>query len=696
MEKLYTPMAYLKGVGPAKAELLASELGIFRFIDLLFHLPFRYVDKSQVSSIRDLNPDSGVVVLRGRIRGFSLQGHPRSRRLKAVIEDDTGILELVWFKGAQWMEKYLKKDAEYVVYGKLNEYRGKLSIAHPELDLVTGNKVPSALRGIYPSTEKLKTKGLDSKGLEKLVHLLLENLDSKALAEILPQEILSEHELIDREQAIRSVHFPPDTESLEAARRRMKFEEFLMIQLALIISQQMRRENFEGYKLTKIDNVFDRFFHEKLAFELTGAQKRVLKEIRQDVLSGQQMNRLLQGDVGSGKTIVALMAMLMAVDNGLQAAIMAPTEILAQQHMQSISEMLPGLGVQAALLTGSVKGKERKQLLTALKTGHLHILIGTHALIEDHVQFEKLGLVVIDEQHRFGVAQRARLWAKGEIPPHMLVMTATPIPRTLAMTLYGDLDTSVIDELPPGRKPVKTVHRRDPQRLSVFGFLKEQIELGGQAYIVYPLIEESEKLDYKDLMDGYESVRRAFPEMEVSIVHGRMKSDAKDMEMQRFASGKTQIMVATTVIEVGVNVPNASIMIIESAERFGLSQLHQLRGRVGRGADQSYCILMTKDKLSNDARTRIKTMCQTNDGFKISEVDMRLRGPGDISGTRQSGMLQLKVGDLIEDKAIIEEARSAARSIVAEDPKLETPKYQGLAEFMWRERKNKKDWSRIG
>ncbi len=696
MDKLNTPLLYLKGVGPAKAELLAAELGLHRFGDLLFLMPFRYVDRTLIQQVRDLQPDMPSIQLRGKLKGYALTGPPRQKRMVAQLQDETGTVELVWFKGATYMDRYLKKEATYTVFGKPNFYRGKFSLPHPEMELGEGQPSQAMrFQPVYPSTEKLKARGLDSKGIERLVQQLLEELIPSDLAEILPGELRQKYRLIGRERALRDIHFPTDDHSLQAARRRLKFEEFLLIQLGLLLNKVANEQRVQGYVFDKIDGVFERFYHEKLGFELTGAQKRVLREIRKDTRRGIQMNRLLQGDVGSGKTIVALMAMLMAVDNGFQAAIMAPTEILAQQHMLSITELLDGLGVLPALLTGSVKGKPRKDLLTALQLGYVHVLIGTHALIEDNVVFKNLGLVVIDEQHRFGVAQRARLWSKNDQPPHVLVMTATPIPRTLAMTLYGDLDTSVIDELPPGRKPIQTVHRKDAERLAVFGFLKKQIQEGRQAYIVYPLIEESETMDYKDLMDGFESVVRAFPEYPVSIVHGRQKPADKDFEMRRFVSGETKIMVATTVIEVGVNVPNASVMVIESAERFGLAQLHQLRGRVGRGADQSFCVLMTGDKLSNDARIRIRTMCETTNGFVISEVDMRLRGPGDLAGTRQSGLEGLKIADLVHDRDILEEAREAALSISAHDSQLRLPIHAALANHLVREKKLKGDWSRI-
>ncbi|MBI1191585.1 MAG: ATP-dependent DNA helicase RecG [Bacteroidetes bacterium] len=695
-DKLHTSLVYLKGVGPAKAELLSGELGLFRYSDLLTFMPFRYVDRTQIQQVRDLREDMQTVQLRGRIKGFSMVGPPRSRRLVAQLEDDTGSVELIWFKGASYMERYLKRDATYTVFGKPNVYRGKFTLPHPDMELGEGPAHDARrMQPVYPSTEKLKARGLDSKGLERLVQQLLAELSPADLPEILPGEMRVQFKLIGRERALRDIHFPPDEHALQGARRRLKFEEFLLIQLGLLLNKSALDRQVRGYIFERIDGVFEKFYRDHLGFELTEAQKRVLREIRKDTRTGMQMNRLLQGDVGSGKTIVALMAMLMAVDNGFQAAIMAPTEILAQQHMLSITELVDGLPVLPGLLTGSVKGKSRKDLLSALEAGYVNLLIGTHALIEDKVVFNNLGLVVIDEQHRFGVAQRARLWAKNTQPPHVLVMTATPIPRTLAMTLYGDLDTSVIDELPPGRKPIQTVHRKDPERLAVFGFLRKQLQEGRQVYVVYPLIEESETMDYKDLMDGYESVVRAFPEYRISIVHGRQKPADKDHEMREFVRGNTRIMVATTVIEVGVNVPNASVMVVESAERFGLAQLHQLRGRVGRGADQSFCILMTADKLSNDARVRIRTMCETTDGFKISEVDMRLRGPGDLAGTRQSGLEDLKIADLVHDREILEEARSAALALVEKDPQLRLSVHAALANHLVREERLKGDWSRI-
>jgi ATP-dependent DNA helicase RecG len=694
-DKLHTALVYLKGVGPAKAELLGKELNLHRFGDLLWHLPFRHIDRAEIQQVRDLRPNLAAIQLRGRLTGFSTAGPPRRRRLVALLEDESGVVELIWFRAVATMEKILKKGATYTVYGKPNYFKGKFSIPHPEMELGEGKASAMRFQPVYSSTDQLRKRGLDSKGLERLVRNLLDALVPADLPEFMPAELRRTKRLVGRDRALRDIHFPVDQKALDAARRRLKFEEFFDLQLGLLLTKAATQRKLKGFVFDRIDGVFDRFYHERLGFELTGAQKRVLREIRQDTRNGAQMNRLLQGDVGSGKTIVALMVALMAIDNGFQAALMAPTEILAQQHLASIREAIGPLPVQVGLLTGSVKGKPRKDLLLALKTGHLDMLIGTHALLEDPVVFENLGLVVIDEQHRFGVAQRARLWKKNVHPPHVLVMTATPIPRTLAMTLYGDLDTSVIDELPPGRKPIQTVHRRDAQRLAVFGFLKEEIEKGRQAYIVYPLIEESANMDYKDLMDGYESVCRAFPDYPIAIVHGRQKPQDKDAEMQRFASGQAKIMVATTVIEVGVNVPNASVMVIESAERFGLAQLHQLRGRVGRGAEQSYCILMTSDKLSSDGRTRIRTMCETNDGFRISEVDMRLRGPGEMAGTRQSGIENLHAADLILDRDLLEEAREVALELVEADPLLQKPEHHALAQHLVTERKLKGDWSRI-
>ena len=696
---LNTAIEYLKGVGPQRADILKKELNIFTYDDLLLHFPFRYIDRTKFYTVADINQNSQYIQLRGKISYPQVIGDKRTKRMTATFTDEKGSIELVWFKGLKWIEKAIKPGAEYIVFGKPNYYRGIYNIPHPELEQVSNNSLTlkKSLQPVYSTSEKMKARGLDSKGVEKLTQALLEALSPADLSENLPQEIIEKYKLTSRYNAFFNIHFPSSEDALASAQRRLKFEELFFIQIKLLNLKIDRNKNIKGFLFPELGHFFHTFYDKYLQFELTNAQKRVLKEIRKDTLEGKQMNRLLQGDVGSGKTIVALMTMLMACDNVFQACIMAPTEILAQQHYNSINDLLKDLDINISILTGSVKGKERKAVLEKLESGVLNIVVGTHALIEEHVIFKNLGMVVIDEQHRFGVAQRASLWKKNVIPPHVLIMSATPIPRTLAMTLYGDLDVSVIDELPPGRKPITTVHKTDHDRLRVFGFIKEEIAKGRQVYVVYPLIQESETLDYKDLMDGYESIVRAFPmpDYHVSIIHGQMKADAKEYEMQRFVKGETQIMVATTVIEVGVNVPNASVMIIESAERFGLSQLHQLRGRVGRGAEQSFCILMTGEKLSNDARKRIKTMCATNDGFKIAEVDMQLRGPGDIEGTQQSGILNLRIADLTTDMAVLQEARKAASRILEEDPSLSNEKNQRLKLFLQQQKRGKLSWSRI-
>ncbi len=698
---LSSPIEFLKGVGPAKGELIKNELGVFTFGDLLEHYPFRYVDKSIISKVKDIEYDTEVIQLKGVIHSIKEQGfRGRGKRLTAKFEDETGLLELVWFQGVNWIKNSLKPGVAYLVYGKLNRFKGKLSLPHPELEIFDPNKKLSvSFEPVYSTTEKLRKKGLDSRGILGIQKNLASQLKPNSVQEFIPDKLLREYNLINRFDALQKIHFPKNHGEVECASRRIKFEEFFLQQLNLVKHKLIRQNSFAGYIFKRIDNYFDKFYEQQLSFELTGAQKRVVKEIRRDVLSGRQMNRLLQGDVGSGKTIVAVMAMLMAVDNGYQAAIMAPTEILAQQHYHSISGLLSDIGVRVELLTGSVKGEKRKNILKALRTGHLHILIATHALIEDKVEFENLGISVIDEQHRFGVAQRAKLWQKSatKTPPHVLVMTATPIPRTLAMTVYGDLDVSVIDEMPPGRKPVQTAHRLESHRLRVFGFMEEQIKEGRQIYIVYPLIEESEKLDMKNLMQGYEDIQARFPypDYRTSVVHGRLKSAEKEAEMRRFVKGETQIMVATTVIEVGVDVPNASVMIIENAERFGLAQLHQLRGRVGRGADQSYCILITKDELTSYARKRIKTMVLTNNGFEIAEADLELRGPGDITGTQQSGDLQFKLASIARDQDILQESRDAAIKLLENDPELVQPENRGLRGFLSQHVVYSLDWSRI-
>ena len=695
---LTTPIEYLKGVGPQRGELLRKELEIATFRDLIYYYPFRYVDRSVIHKVRDINFNTQYIQLKGKINYFDMKGTGRGRRLVAGFVDETGEIELVWFQGAEWIERSVKTNTEYIIFGKPNYFNGEYSIPHPEVELAIEAKKDAVLglQPVYPTTEKSKKKYIDSKAIQKFSRHLLDSAGDRDIPEYLPEAIVSRHKLMKRIDAMRNIHFPKNESLLAEAQYRIKFDELFQIQLRVMKLKNNRSNTVRGFLLEKIDNYFDRFYKERMPFELTNAQKRVIKEIRRDTLSGKQMNRLLQGDVGSGKTMVALLTMLMAIDNGFQACLMAPTEILAQQHFESIGTLLKGMGLEVVLLTGSIKGKMRKYILNNLKEGNIHIIIGTHALIEDHVEFKNLGMVVIDEQHRFGVEQRAKLWAKNSLPPHVLVMTATPIPRTLAMTVYGDLDVSVIDELPPGRKPIRTVHRTDSDRLRVFGFVRDQIAEGRQIYYVYPMIEDSEESDLKNLMDGYESLSRAFPlpAYRIAILHGKMKPADKEYEMQRFVRGETQIMVATTVIEVGVNVPNASVMIIENAERFGLSQLHQLRGRVGRGASQSFCILMTNSKIGSDSAKRIKVMCDTNDGFIIAEEDLKLRGPGDLDGTRQSGAINLRIADLAQDGHILEAARSEAFTIIDTDPELRLPENQPLRRFLEIEA-NDNVWSKI-
>lgn len=697
---LSSPIEYLKGVGPVKGDMLRKELSIFTFKDLLFHFPFRYVDKTKFHAIKNLTGDSGEVQLRGVLRRMETFGEGRKKRLVARLRDDSGAIELVWFKGVNYLQNQLIVGGEYVVYGRVGEFNSKLNIAHPEIEFVSPDNTRKAetFAPVYPSTDKLNNKGLDVKARRKLVKTLLEQLSPSDLPENLPDYLIKKFRFPSHFEALKHIHFPKTEDELKFARNRLKFEELFFLQLRLLQLKKRRKNAIKGYEFTTIGDFFNRFYTEKLPFELTGAQKRVVKEIRQDLRLGVQMNRLLQGDVGSGKTIVGLMAMLMALDNGFQACLMAPTEILAQQHYQSISDYVSGLGIRVGFLSGSVKGKKRTQLLKLLEAGDIHILIGTHALIEEWVVFQNLGLAITDEQHRFGVKQRAKLWKKSKpLPPHVLVMTATPIPRTLAMTLYGDLDVSVIDELPPGRKEVKTLHKTENHRLQVIEFMRKEIEKGRQVYIVYPLIEESEKLDLQNLEEGYEAISREFPvsKYQISVVHGRMKPADKDFEMQRFVKNETQIMVATTVIEVGVNVPNASVMVIENTERFGLSQLHQLRGRVGRGAEQSYCILMSSFKLSNESRERIQTMCRTNNGFEIAEADLRLRGPGNMEGTQQSGILNFRLADLGKDQAILKTAREVANRILDNDPTLQKTEHQSLKKYLDEYAKMVKGWSRI-
>lgn len=691
------PITYIKGIGPQKAELLQKELEIFNAGDLLQHYPFRYIDRSKIYLCREINSDLAYVQLSGKITNFRELGEKRAKRLVADFYDASGKIELVWFRGIQWVSKNIVPGKEYIVFGKPQLFSGHFNIPHPEIEDPDYFKIQLSrgVQPVYPTTEKLKARGLESRSIQKLIASLI-NDPQFFVKEVFPSSVIKDYALIPRQSAIKEIHFPSNEELLAKAQFRIKLEEFFSIQMKMIQLRGTRKQLFKGSKIESVGELFNEFYHKHLPFELTNAQKRVLKEIRADMGTGKQMNRLVQGDVGSGKTIVAFMSMLMLLDSGYQCCMMVPTEILAQQHFASLSKLASSIGVKIDLLTGSVSRKEKNRIYKELETGEIKILVGTHALIEDKVNFNNLGLVVIDEQHRFGVQQRAKLWDKNIIKPHILVMTATPIPRTLAMTVYGDLDTSIIDELPAGRKPIQTAHRNEAHRLRVFGFLKEQIKAGRQVYIVYPLIEESEKLDYNNLMEGYESISRAFPlpEYAISIVHGRMKPEDKDFEMQRFKRGETQIMVATTVIEVGVDVPNATVMVIENSEKFGLAQLHQLRGRVGRGAEQSYCILITGNKVSTEGKKRIETMVRTNNGFEIAEVDLKLRGPGDLEGLRQSGAINLKLADLSKDGEILSLARSIAEKIFNQDPNLNLPENQGVREFIKREQRNN-IWSRI-
>lgn len=699
MNLLETPIEYLKGVGPQRGDLLRKELGIHKYADLLNLFPNRYIDRTRYYKINELQNSNSEVQIVGKVIHIKTveQGKGKSR-LVATFADETGQMELVWFQGQKWIRESLKINVPYVIFGKVTQFGATYNMAHPEMELLDEHKASlrSAMQPVYPSTEKLANKGVSNKVINKMMQQLF--VETQALfSENLPNYLLDELKLIPKNAALFNIHFPKSQDLLAKAQFRLKFEELFFIQLQLITKNLIRKHKIKGMPFEKVGDNFTNFYTHHLPFELTNAQKRVLKEIRNDLGSNAQMNRLLQGDVGSGKTIVALMCMLLAKDNGFQSCLMAPTEILANQHYNGISELAKELNINIKILTGSTKTSDRKIIHEALENGTLDIIIGTHALLEDKVQFKNLGLAVIDEQHRFGVEQRSKLWRKAPIPPHVLVMTATPIPRTLAMSLYGDLDISVIDELPPGRKPIQTVHRYDSNRLQVWKFLKDEIAKGRQIYIVYPLIQESEKMDYKDLMDGYESISRDFPlpQYSISILHGKMKPADKDEEMRRFAEGKTNIMVATTVIEVGVNVPNASVMIIESAERFGLSQLHQLRGRVGRGAEQSYCILMTSHKLSNDSKIRMETMVRTNDGFEISEVDLKLRGPGDIMGKQQSGVLNLQIADLVKDKDILQLARHHAIKLLKEDAPMDKPEHAKLREAFIEISKKKTIWNYI-
>lgn len=693
-----TPIEYLKGVGPKRAELLRKELHVSTFLDLLQYYPYRYVDRSKFFKVREINSDAAYIQLKGFISNIQFIGQGRGRRMTAKFTDDSGNIELVWFQGIKWLKDKFKPDVEYVVFGKPSLFNNKYNMAHPEVDPVEESElaVSETLQPFYSTTEKLSSRGLGNKSFAKITRTLVERAKGE-IKENLSGEILQNLKLIPREDALINIHFPKNNQILQRAQSRLKFEELFFIQLEMLRHKLERNQKIKGQIFNSVGDYFNRFYKENLPFELTNAQKRVIKEIRADIGSGQQMNRLLQGDVGSGKTLVALMSMLIAIDNGFQTCLMAPTEVLANQHFKSISKFLEGLGIKLALLTGSSKTADRKVIHESLLNGELQILIGTHALIEEMVQFKNLGFVVIDEQHRFGVAQRAKLWEKSTIPPHVLVMTATPIPRTLAMTFYGDLDFSVIDELPPGRKPIKTYHYFDSKRLQLFGFLKKEIAKGRQVYIVYPLIQESEKLDLKDLQDGYESITRAFPlpDYAVSIVHGKQKPADKAYEMQRFIKGETQIMVSTTVIEVGIDVPNASVMVIENAERFGLSQLHQLRGRVGRGADQSYCILMTGYKITTEGKKRMETMVRTNDGFEIAEVDLKLRGPGDLTGTQQSGIIDLKIANLIKDEKILKYARDLANKLLDKDPDIAKPENKPIKNHLIQASKRKMNWGMI-
>ena len=696
---LQTPIDYLKGIGSSRGELLRKELNIHRYGDLMNLFPNRYIDRTRYYKINQLQGTTAEVQIIGKIINIkTVEFGKNQKRLVANFIDETGQMELTWFQGVKWIRESLKLNEVYVIFGKVTDFKGQFSMPHPEMELLEEHKssLRSAMQPVYPSTEKLTQRGITNKVINKAMQQLF--LETKAhFIETLPNNIIEQLKLISKNEAMFNIHFPKSQELLTKAQFRLKYEELFFIQLQLITKNLIRKHKIKGHPFDKVGTNFNNFYNNHLPFELTNAQKRVLKEIRNDMGSNAQMNRLLQGDVGSGKTIVALMSMLLAKDNGFQSCLMAPTEILANQHFIGLSELAKDLNIKIKILTGSTKTSERKIIHEALENGSLDIIIGTHALLEDKVQFQNLGLAIIDEQHRFGVEQRSKLWKKNEIPPHVLVMTATPIPRTLAMSLYGDLDISVIDELPPGRKAIQTVHRFDSNRLKVWKFLKDEIAKGRQIYIVYPLINESTTQDYKDLMDGYESISRDFPlpQYSISIVHGQMKPAEKEAEMQRFVAGKTNIMVATTVIEVGVNVPNASVMVIESAERFGLSQLHQLRGRVGRGAEQSYCILMTGFKLSNDSKTRLETMCSTNDGFEIAEVDLKLRGPGDILGTQQSGILNLQIADLVKDRDILMLAREHAIKLLKEDAAMEKPEHQNLRTIFIEMSAKKNIWNYI-
>jgi len=695
---LNNPIYYIRGISNARASKLSSEIGLRTINDLLHFFPYRYIDRTKFHKINELVNNTSEVQIIGAITDVKTIKQKTGTRLIARFQDETGFLELVWFKGHKWIKDSLKINTQYVIYGKLNHFNGMFSIVHPEMDILSDYKakLQTKLQPIYSSTDKLVNSGVSNKVFRGYIQELLQQIFEK-IEESLSSELISAHKLIGKKEALLNIHFPTSPEMLEKAQYRLKFEELFFIQLQLIRKKIIRKNKIKGYVFAKVGDFFNEFYSNYLPFNLTNAQKKVLKEVRKDVASNAHMNRLLQGDVGSGKTIVALLTMLLAVDNGFQASIIAPTEILATQHYYAISDLLKKMNISVDLLTGSTKVKKRREIHKNLENGQLHILIGTHAILEEKVSFKNLGISIIDEQHRFGVAQRSKMWKKNKLPPHILVMTATPIPRTLAMSVYGDLDISVIDELPPGRKEVQTVHRFDKNRLAVFNFMKKEIEKGRQVYVVYPLIKESQAMDYKDLMDGFESISREFPipKYQISIVHGKMKASDKEYEMQRFVRGETHILVATTVIEVGVNVPNASIMVIESSERFGLSQLHQLRGRVGRGADQSYCVLLSGIKLSSEAKTRLKTMVETSDGFKIAEVDLKLRGPGNMMGTQQSGVLNLRIADVVKDSPILYNARNTAIDLLKEDPDLLKPENSQIHKTFAEISKTSGAWSNI-
>ncbi|MBL0305667.1 MAG: ATP-dependent DNA helicase RecG [Chitinophagaceae bacterium] len=695
---LSNPIEYLKGVGPQRADLLKKELNIFTFGDLLDHYPYRHIDRTKINLISEITPQSEFIQVAGVLVNFDVVGQKAGRRIVAELKDKTGFLELIWFQGLSWVAKLLEAGQSYLVYGRVSFYNGKPQIVHPELEILSPEQqlAKNYLEPVYSTTEKLKARGLGGRQIGKLTQLLMGMIREKDIEENLPSSVLEQLQLVNRFSAYKQIHFPQTNTEYENAVKRLKFEELFIAQMRMNLLRSQRHRFSKGVIFEKVGEYFNDLYKNHLPFELTGAQKRVLKEIRADTAKGKQMNRLLQGDVGSGKTIVAVLTMLLAVDNGYQACLMAPTEILAQQHFQTIGLLLEKIGVTVKLLTGSTKSAGRKKTLQDLSEGYLQILIGTHAVIEDVVQFKKLGIVIIDEQHRFGVAQRARLWQKAEVPPHVLVMTATPIPRTLAMTAYGDLDYSVIDELPPGRQPINTVHRYESHRSKVMDFIRSEIEKGRQVYIIFPLIEESSKMDYENLMKGYENVKAYFPEPKywISMVHGKQPAEQKELNMKRFVEGDTQIMVSTTVIEVGVNVPNASVMVIESAEKFGLSQLHQLRGRVGRGAEKSYCILLTGSKLGNDARERIRIMTSTNNGFEIAEKDLELRGPGEIDGTRQSGALNFRLASIVQDRSILEIAKNIALELLENDPDLVSAENLQLKKFL-HYKKGPVQWSKI-